>query len=103
MISMLQLNSDIDEIKQLIGQANRLRVKQFLEIQQRRLETELIGLKEKKEETAASVGEKKPSAAVSSSTTRSYTKEITLYGKMKINKIGFLFLTNLSSSVGSIR
>jgi len=64
-------------------------VKQFLEIQQRRLETELIGLKEKKEETAASVGEKKPSATVSSSTTRSYTKEITLYCKMKINKIVF--------------
>ncbi|CAF4800750.1 unnamed protein product, partial [Rotaria socialis] len=31
-----ELNADIDEVKKLLGQATRLRVKQFLEVQQRR-------------------------------------------------------------------
>jgi hypothetical protein len=74
------LNSDIDEIKLLFGQSNRPRVKQFLEVQQRRFETELVTLKEKQEKNAASTTEKKPVAAASLPAGRSYTKEITLYG-----------------------
>jgi hypothetical protein len=61
-----------------VEQSNRPRVKQSLELQQRRLETELINLKEKQEKETT---EKKPSAAVPPATTRSYTKEISLYGK----------------------
>ena len=79
---LLKINSDTPEIKQLLGQATRSRVKQCLEIQQRRFETELIALKEKQEQTAAPSTEKKPATTtLSSSTARSYTKEITLYGK----------------------
>ncbi len=81
--SSYQLNADIDEIKSLVDQSNRPRVKQYLELQQRRLETELITLKEKTAAatTATAATEKKPTATVPSTTNRSYTKEITLYGK----------------------
>jgi hypothetical protein len=68
-----------------VDQSSRPRVKQFLEVQQRRFETELITIKEKQEKEAATATEKKPTATVSSTTTtatRSYTKEISLYGKI---------------------
>jgi hypothetical protein len=68
-----------------VDQSSRPRVKQFLEVQQRRFETELITIKEKQEKEAAAATEKKATATVSSSTTtatRSYTKEISLYGKI---------------------
>jgi hypothetical protein len=61
-------------------------VKQFLEVQQRRFETDLITLKEKQEQNTASAGEKKTTTAPvssSASATRSYNKEITVYGKTK--------------------
>ncbi|CAF4534229.1 unnamed protein product [Rotaria socialis] len=79
-----ELNADIDEVKKLLGQATRLRVKQFLEVQQRRLETDFIALKEKQEQqnvAATAAAEKKPTAPVVASTNRSYTKEITVYGR----------------------
>ncbi len=83
--SSYQLNADIDDIKSLVDQSNRPRVKQYLELQQRRFETELITLKEKTAAattaTATATTEKKPTATVPSTTNRSYTKEITLYGK----------------------
>ena len=57
-------------------------MKQCLEIQQRRFETDLIGLKEKKEQSAAaSAGEKKTNAPIVASANRTYTKEISLYGR----------------------
>ena len=76
----------MEEIKRLLGQATRSRVKQALELQQRRFETELIALREKQEKSAASASttttEKKPTTATSTATAtaRAYTKEITVYG-----------------------
>jgi len=91
-----ELNSDIDEIKRLLGQANRSRVKQFLEVQQRRLETDLITLKEKQEKAAtASATEKKPSATVSTAASRSYTKEISLYAWDQSDKFVKIYVQNL--------
>jgi len=68
-------------MKRLVAQATRSRVKQALELQQRRFETDLITLKEKQEKAAAPVTEKKPVAPVAN---RSYTKEITLYGNTTV-------------------
>ncbi|CAF0736060.1 unnamed protein product [Rotaria sordida] len=90
-----ELNADIDEIKKLLNQSNRPRVKQFLEIQQRRLETDLITLKEKQEQNAASAVEKKPSVTVPSSTSRSYTKEISLYAWDQSDKFVKIYVQNL--------
>ncbi|CAF4030622.1 unnamed protein product, partial [Rotaria sp. Silwood2] len=89
------LNADIDEIKNLLSQSNRSRVKQFLEIQQRRLETDLITLKEKQEQNAAPAAEKKPTVTVPSSTNRSYTKEITLYAWDQTDKYVKIYVQNL--------
>ena len=66
----------------MVEQSIRPRVKQSLELQQRRFETELITLKEKQEKATAAASaatEKKPTATATA--TRSYTKEITLYGR----------------------
>ncbi|CAF1122668.1 unnamed protein product [Adineta ricciae] len=94
---MQDINSDINEIKQLLGQATRSRVKQCLEIQQRRFETELIALKEKQEQTAAPSTEKKPATTtLSSSTARSYTKEITLYAWDQSDKSVKIYVQNLN-------
>jgi len=41
------LTLDINEIKELIEKSQRTRVKQVLEVQQRKYETDLINLKEK--------------------------------------------------------
>ncbi|CAF1265931.1 unnamed protein product [Adineta steineri] len=94
-----EITSDVDEIKQFISQSNRSRVKQFLEVQQRRFETELITLKEKKEQTnATTTTEKKPSTTASSSTTtatRSYTKEISLYAWDQSDKFVKMYIQNL--------
>jgi len=92
-----ELNSDIDEIKQLLGQSNRPRVKQFLELQQRRLDTELITLKEKQEQKTASTEEKKTSAPASSSSSaaRSYTKELSLYAWDQSDKFIKIYVQNL--------
>lgn len=76
---LFQLNADVEEIKRLLGQATRSRVKQALELQQRRFETDLINLKEKQEQTVAATTEKK-TAAVATPASRAYTKEITVYG-----------------------
>ena len=64
-------------------------MKQFVELQQRRLETDLINLKEKQEKAAAAAtaaAEKKTTAAAAgaTSTTRSYTKEISVYGNDRL-------------------
>ncbi|CAF2421482.1 unnamed protein product [Rotaria sp. Silwood2] len=92
---VISLNADIDEIKNLLSQSNRSRVKQFLEIQQRRLETDLITLKEKQEQNAAPAAEKKPTVTVPSSTNRSYTKEITLYAWDQTDKYVKIYVQNL--------
>ena len=70
----------------MADQASRPRVKQCLELQQRRFETELITLKEKQEKAAAAATEKKQSATIPVAAGRSYTKEITLYGKIQSSK-----------------
>lgn len=72
--------ADIDEIKRLVEQSTRSRVKQALELQQRRFETDLTNLKEKQEKAAAAATEKKPTATPAPAASRSYTKEITGYG-----------------------
>ncbi|CAF4598851.1 unnamed protein product [Rotaria socialis] len=93
-----ELNADIDEVKKLLGQATRLRVKQFLEVQQRRLETDFIALKEKQEQqnvAATAAAEKKPTAPVVASTNRSYTKEITVYAWDQSDKFVKIYVQNL--------
>lgn len=98
----MKLNADIEEVKKFLSQSARARVKQFLEIQQRRLETDLILLKEKQEQQTPAT-EKKPTAPVTSSN-RVYTKEITLYGKTKqiLNDIHIENENKFFSSLGSI-
>ncbi|CAF1378729.1 unnamed protein product [Rotaria magnacalcarata] len=90
-----ELNADIDEVKQLLGQATRLRVKQFLEVQQRRLETDLIALKEQQNAATVPAIEKKPTAPVVASTNRSYTKEITVYAWDQSDKFVKIYVQNL--------
>jgi calcyclin binding protein len=99
-----ELNADIDDIKSLVDQSNRPRVKQYLELQQRRFETELITLKEKTAAattaTATATTEKKPTATVPSTTNRSYTKEITLYAWDQTDKFVKIYVQNLDGVGG---
>ncbi|CAF0831799.1 unnamed protein product [Rotaria sp. Silwood1] len=90
-----ELNADIDEIKKLLTQSNRSRVKQFLEVQQRRLETDLVTLKEKQEQNTASAVEKKQSVTVPPSANRSYTKDLTLYAWDQTDKFVKVYVQNL--------
>ena len=80
-------------------QSTRSRVKQALELQQRRFETDLINLKDKQEKATAAT-EKKPTATASSTANRTYTKEITGYGNDRYSM--FSFDNILSFSMGSI-
>lgn len=63
-------------------------MKQSLELQQRRFETELTNLKAKQEQIAAAAvaaAEKKSSATASATATaRSYTKEVSVYGNDRL-------------------
>ena len=99
----------MEEIKRLLGQATRSRVKQALELQQRRFETELITLKEKQDKSGASAStttatttEKKPAAATA--TGRAYTKEITVYGNGRLEMMNWPHLQVFSlGPIGQIR
>ncbi|CAF0845884.1 unnamed protein product [Didymodactylos carnosus] len=93
------LNLDIDEIKKFHEQSQRPRIKQFLEIQLRKYQTELLSLKEKQQQQNDNkTGEKAVSAQASAttSTNRSYNKDITLYAWDQSDKFVKLYVQDLN-------
>ena len=79
---------DIDEIKRLIDQTTRPRIKKNLELQQHKLEKDLIQLREKQQkqqqEAAAQAEEKTASTSALVTATQSYTKDISVYGRSTV-------------------
>jgi len=97
------LTLDINEIKELIEKSQRTRVKQVLEVQQRKYETDLINLKEKQrlqqeQDNTTTVREKTVTASATAipSTNRSYNKDITLYAWDQSDKFVKLYVSNLN-------
>jgi len=100
------LTLDINEIKEFVEKSQRSRIKQFLEVQQRKYETDLINLKEKQRlqqeqaNKAAISPEKSNTASASSTTTttpnRTYNKDITLYAWDQSDKFVKLYVSNLN-------
>ncbi|CAF1167202.1 unnamed protein product, partial [Didymodactylos carnosus] len=96
---IIVLNLDIDEIKKFHEQSQRPRIKQFLEIQLRKYQTELLSLKEKQQQQNDNkTGEKAVSAQASAttSTNRSYNKDITLYAWDQSDKFVKLYVQDLN-------
>ncbi|CAF3894258.1 unnamed protein product [Rotaria magnacalcarata] len=81
----ISVSIDIDEIKRVIDQITRPRIKQYLELQQHKFEKELVQLQEKlqkqQQQADAQAAEKAANASASAvpTATRSYTKDISVY------------------------
>ncbi|CAF0849738.1 unnamed protein product [Rotaria sp. Silwood1] len=84
-----EITADIHELKRVIDYTTRPRIKENLELQQRKFEKELVQLQEKlqkqqqqqqeQQQVAAQAEEKSVSASAQSTATRSYTKDISVY------------------------
>ncbi|CAM2725711.1 unnamed protein product [Rotaria socialis] len=100
-----EVRIDIDEIKHVIDQITRPRIKQNLELQQRKFEKELIQLQEKlqkqQQQAASQAAEKAASASAVPTVTRSYTKDISVYAWDQTDKFVKIYIQNLDG-VGSL-
>ncbi|CAF3380110.1 unnamed protein product [Rotaria sp. Silwood2] len=102
---------DIDEIKRLIDQTTRPRIKQNLELQQRKSEKELIQLQEKlqkqqqqqlqQQQAAAQAEQKATSDSALPTASRSYTKDISVYAWDQTDKFVKIYVQNLDG-VGNL-
>ncbi|CAF1380311.1 unnamed protein product [Adineta ricciae] len=92
-----EVNDDVEELKRLINETSRSRIKQLLEVQQQKLEKELGQLKEKlqKEQQQATVQAAEKTANTLPISTHSYTKDITVYAWDQSDKFVKIYVQNL--------
>lgn len=86
-----ELRSDVDELNQLLKQAKRKKVQDILSLEIRKLETELISIKEsEKDENAMDVT---PTATTSSQSQKRYQIKLNGYGWDQSDKYVKVFVT----------
>ncbi|CAF1095556.1 unnamed protein product [Rotaria sordida] len=99
-----EVSIDIDEIKRVIDYTTRPRIKQNLELQQRKFEKELSQLQEKlqkQQQAAAEAAERAARASTIPTATQSYTKDISVYAWDQTDKFVKIYVQNLDG-IGSL-
>uniref|UniRef100_A0A8C5PRD3 Calcyclin-binding protein n=1 Tax=Leptobrachium leishanense TaxID=445787 RepID=A0A8C5PRD3_9ANUR len=86
--ALLELQKDLDEVKELLGKATRKRVQDVLYVEQRKLETEISN----KQQTAETLEVQKPSAIVPPMS-GTYTVKINNYGWDQSDKFVKIYIT----------
>ena len=81
--SLTQLNLDLDEVKRLLGLANRPNVKEVLMKEQKRLEKEITELKLQQSASDASTQDNTPAVKYAMAQPQLATKVIKSYGKLQ--------------------
>ncbi|KAM4721878.1 calcyclin-binding protein [Rhinophrynus dorsalis] len=88
--ALLELQKDLEEVKQLLEKATRKRVRDVLFVEQRKLETEICN--KQQQQTVDSVEIQKPSAIVPPMSS-SYTVKINNYGWDQSDKFVKIYIT----------
>ncbi|CAF1474249.1 unnamed protein product [Adineta steineri] len=96
-----EVTTDIDEVKRLIDQTNRPRIKQNLELQQQKFEKELIQLQEKLQKQQQQATDEAASNITASARTQLYTKDISVYAWDQTDKFIKVYVQNLDG-VGNL-
>ncbi|XP_040216313.1 calcyclin-binding protein [Rana temporaria] len=88
--AVLELQKDLEEVKQLLEKATRKRVRDVLFVEQRKLETEIAN--KKQQQTGESMEVQKPSAIVPPMSSM-YTVKISNYGWDQSDKFVKIYIT----------